>query len=98
MIGAYTSLYGDAHRNGVWRRTFPDAVTFQPSWLDAEDQNYEWDYAVFKYPFVPGFHVAYISYTADEANEVILSSHKTLHEAMAICKVLLANGGYREVD
>ena len=56
-----------------------------------------WDYAVYKFPFVSGFHVCQIhdDNTPEGYDDwsQILSSHKTLHEAMGVCKVLLANGG-----
>jgi hypothetical protein len=55
-----------------------------------------WDYAVFKFPFVPGFHLCFMEDDSDTlggTHETIISTHKTLHEAMNICKLLLANGG-----
>ncbi len=84
--------------NGVWRRVFDDCVTFQPAYLRRYDAN--WFYAVFKYPFVPGFHVCRFD-DGDEDDmlyadaEYVLSTHKTLHEAMGILKLLLANGGVK---
>lgn len=77
------------------RREFTHCVQWLP-W-DVFDRAEQWDYAVYKFPFVPGFHVCRI-YDDDTPQgladwEEILSSHKTLAEAMAICKVLLANGG-----
>lgn len=89
---------GGAVANGIWRRVFDDAVTFQPDFLRSNaDIAYEWDYAVFKYPFVLGFHVVYMDYDGEDEVERVLSSHKTLHEAMGVCRVLLASGGYRRV-
>ena len=88
---------GDAIRDGVWRRVFDDVVTVQPDYLFHDDKVDEWDYAVEKYPFVPGFHVVSIDHFSDVLQDRILSSHKTLAEAMSICKVLLANGGVRYV-
>ncbi len=83
----------EATYNGIWRRVFNDCVTFQPDYLKSLQVN-SWDYAVIKYPFVPGFHVVQFEDNFDD-DEYILSTHKTLHEAMGVLKVLLANGGVR---
>lgn len=86
--------------HGVWRRVFDDCVTFQPDWLRDNDSVDCWDYAVFKYPTVSGFHVCYIPDMEPEEDdncETILSTHKTLHEAMGVVRVLLASGGVRYV-
>lgn len=81
--------------HGVWRRVWDDCVTFQPVYLQEHNVRY-WQYAVTKYPFVPGFHVIqFADEDSYEDYETILSSHKTLAEAMNILKVLLANGGVR---
>lgn len=81
--------------NEMVRRVFDDFTQWLPKavYYTAE----QWDYAVYKYPFVPGFHVCRI-YDDDMPDssddwEEILSTHKTLHEAMGVCRVLLANGG-----
>lgn len=90
---------GDTITHGLWRRMFEDCVTWQPAWLCNDDTVAYWLYAVFRYPTVPGFHVCYMGTPDDgsddylEDGEVVLSTHKTLHEAMGVCKVLLANGG-----
>lgn len=81
--------------NGLLRRVFNDFAQWLPQ--EVFDNANAWDYAVYKYPFVPGFHVCRI-YDDDTPQgegdwEEILSSHKTLHEAMGVCRVLLANGG-----
>lgn len=86
--------------NGLLRRIFEDSVQWIPDGLWGNDEVAEWDYAVYKFPFVPGFHVCYMDDTdsdLDDTQEFILSSHKTLHEAMGVCKVLLANGGIKYV-
>ena len=81
--------------DGLLRRVF-DGFT---QWIPKEvfDNAESWDYAVYKFPFVPGFHVCRIhddgTVMGYEHWEEIMSSHKTLHEAIAICRVLLANGG-----
>ena len=82
---------GDAVCHGMWRRVFDDAVAWQPDYIYYDQSIDEWDYSVCKYPFVPGFHVVALDH--EHQSENILATHKTLHEAMAICKVLLANGG-----
>ena len=84
-----------ARANGLLRRTFEDFTQWIPE--EVFDLADTWDYGVYKYPFVAGFHVCRI-YDDDTPQgvddwEEVLSTHKTLHEAMAICKVLLANGG-----
>lgn len=88
---------GDAVRDGAWRRVFDDCVVFVPDSLYYDTSVTSWDYAVEKFPFVPGFHVVDIAHDETEGNDTILSSHKTLAEAMSICKVLLANGGVHYV-
>ncbi len=85
----------EATFHGIWRRVWDDCVTFQPDYLQGEHVNY-WDYAVCKYPFVPGFHVVQFTEEDDYDDcETILSTHKTLHEAMGVVKILLASGGVR---
>ena len=86
---------GDAVYDGMWRRVFEDCVTWCPDYIFYDTTIEEWDYIVEKYPFVPGFHVCLVDQFEDVLHDKILSSHKTLAEAMAICKVLLANGGVR---
>ena len=90
-MGKATLYYG----NGLLRRTFNNFAQWLPQ--DVFENAEQWDYAVYKFPFVPGFHVCRIYDDGTPAGgedwEEVLSSHKTLHEAMAICKVLLANGG-----
>ena len=83
---------GDAVSHGMWRRVFEAVVTWQPDYIFHDDSIVEWDYCVGKFPFVPGFHVCHID---DDGDEHILSTHKTLHEAMDIVKILLASGGVR---
>lgn len=88
---------GDAVYDGMWRMMFEDSVAFQPDYLYYDHSVDEWDYIVEKYPFVPGFHVCQLDMDHDSIGmqTFILSTHKTLAEAMSICKVLLANGGVR---
>lgn len=81
---------------GLVRRVFKDAVQFLPKYVLAYDVE-AWDYGVYRFAFVPGFHVCTIEAgwadDIDYVQETILSTHKTLHEAMGVCKLLLANGG-----
>lgn len=81
---------GDAMQHGMWRRVFEEMVSWQPDYIFYDDSIEQWDYCVGKFPFVPGFHVCYLD---DDGCEYILSTHKTLHEAMDIVRVLLASGG-----
>jgi hypothetical protein len=46
-------------------------------------------YGVAKYPFVPGFHLVERRAGFNPNGHYILSSHKTLAEAMGILRVLL---------
>lgn len=82
----------EAAAYGVWRRVFHDCVTFLPDYIFDNESITAWEYCVEKYPFVPGFHVVWLDHH-EIGHAHILSSHKTLAEAMSICKVLLANGG-----
>lgn len=81
--------------DGLVRRVFDDLVQWLPD--SVYGRAAQWDYAVYKFAFVPGFHVCEIhddgTPDGNDDWEQILSSHRTLAEAMAICKVLLANGG-----
>ena len=87
-------VHRDHYADGMVRRVFQHTVQWLPEHV-YEHAN-QWDYAVYRFPFVPGFHVCEIlDETEDglDSWEQIVSSHKTLHEAMGVVKVLLANGG-----
>lgn len=91
MSGNAALYYG----HNMLRRTFDNCTQWLPT--EVFENAVGWDYAVYKFPFVPGFHVCRI-YDDDTPQgsddwEEILSTHKTLHEAMDVCKLLLANGG-----
>lgn len=83
--------------NNLLRRVFDDLVQWLP--IDVWESADAWDYAVYKFAFVPGFHVCEIHDDGTPEGvgdwEHIMSSHRTLAEAMGVCKVLLANGGAR---
>ena len=86
-----------AKHDTLARRVFDDSVQWIPKYLLGETVKF--DYAVFKFPFVPGFNLCFMEDaddTPDGLQVLILSTHKTLHEAMGICKVLLANGGIHD--
>jgi len=76
------------------RREFDDHIQWVPSWvIGREDVDY-WKYSVHRYPFVPGYHL--VHYPGDDPiddDEIVISTHKTLAEAVSILKILLANGG-----
>jgi hypothetical protein len=76
------------------RREFEDHIQWLPRGLvDGYDVDY-WRYSVHRYPFVPGYHL--VHYPGDDADDddcIVLSTHKTLAEAVSILKILLANGG-----
>ena len=84
--------------NVIWgdlaRREFDDHIQWVPSWLlEHADVDY-WRYSVHRYPFVPGYHLAHYPGDNSYADDVIvISTHKTLAEAVSILKLLLANGG-----
>jgi hypothetical protein len=83
-----------ANADETIRRIYDDSVQWLP-W-DLVKNAREWDYAVFRFPFVPGFHLCLMDDADDTPNGVqehILSTHKKLEDAMNICKLLLANGG-----
>lgn len=91
---AGSMLLSETRTASGWdRRVFNDAVQWVPGGLIGNPDVAEWDYAVFRFPFVPGFHVCLMEGDDDTTQEFILTSHKLLHEAMDLCKLLLANGG-----
>jgi hypothetical protein len=85
-------------KDGYVRRVFDDCVCFTPT-MAYEARNVEqWDYDVVRLAFVPDYHVARWEDEHDEEGNpfmTLLSTHKTLAEAISICKVLLANGGIK---
>jgi hypothetical protein len=86
---AHIAFWGD-----LARREFDDHIQWVPSWLVEHTEIDYWRYSVHRYPFVPGYHlVQYLGDAASDDDVVVLSTHKTLAEAVSILKVLLANGG-----
>lgn len=53
-----------------------------------EDYDYAYSYTVEKYATTPGFHVVSTEDTYPYDNLRILHSFKTLHEALAVCRLL----------
>ena len=87
----------------VWgdliRREFEDHVQWVPSWVFNNREISHWRYNVQRVPFVPGYHlVHYPGDDADDDDSVVISTHKTLAEAVSILKLLLANGGVVYID
>ncbi len=88
-----TVIWGD-----LTRREFNDHIQWLPRWLiGREDVDY-WRYSVCRYPFVPGYHLVHYPGTDSDDDDIVLSTHKTLAEAVSILKVLLANGGVVYLD
>jgi hypothetical protein len=93
------SLTDTVYWGDLVRREFDDHIQWVPSWvLDDADVSY-WRYNVHRYPFVPGYHlVHYPTDSPDDDDCIVLSTHKTLAEAVSILKILLANGGVAYLD
>ena len=84
-----TVIWGD-----LARREFDDHIQWVPSWLIGGAGVFYRRYSVHRYPFVPGYHlVHYPTDSPDDDDCIVISTHKTLAEAVSILKVLLANGG-----
>ena len=80
----------------ISRRVWDDCVQWLPRDLVEAPGVVTWDYAVFKFPFVPHYHVCFMEDDPDQSadtQDFILSTHKTMHEAMGLCRLLLTNGG-----
>ena len=90
-----TSKY---EHNGYVRRTFDDGAYWTLDWVFEDTTIEQWQYDVARYPFVPDYHIiqyeTFDSYD-DDGQETILSTHKTLAEALSILRVLLASGGIK---
>jgi hypothetical protein len=83
-----------AKHDTLARRIFEDSVQWVPKELMGNIATF--DYAVFRFPFVPDFHLCLMDDaddTPDGVQVLVLSTHKKLEEAMNICKLLLATGG-----
>lgn len=94
MTWAYTS--STVTKDGITRRVFEDTVQWMLQSVMGDDNVAGWHYAVQRFAFVPDYHIVkYQNASEDWCN--IVSTHKTLAEAVSILKVLLANGGLRYV-
>jgi hypothetical protein len=84
----------DVNWGDLVRREFDDHIQWVPKWVMDDSNVFYWRYSVHRYPFVPGYHlVHYPNDVDDDDGCIVLSTHKTLAEAVSILKVLLANGG-----
>jgi hypothetical protein len=84
----------ETFRDGLCRRVFADYVQWLPAEIARHPALSHFHYCVARFAFVPEYCV--IGYYLDDpwdADHIVLSTHKTLAEAMGICKVLLACGG-----
>jgi hypothetical protein len=84
--------------NGYVRRTFEDGAYWILDWVYDDSNIEEWQYEVARYPFVEDYHITrydFFDILADDDQETILSTHKTLAEALSILRVLLASGGIK---
>lgn len=90
---AHISYYEPVMSNQYVRRVFPDSVVWVPRrFWDSGELNFA--FVVQRYPFVPDYHITFLGYDYnDESTQDIMSTHKTLAEAVSILNVLLANGG-----
>jgi hypothetical protein len=89
-----TSLTDTVYWGELVRREFEDHIQWMPRWVVEHADISYWRYSVHRYPFVPGYHlVHYPNDSAGDDDDVVISTHKTLAEAVSILKVLLANGG-----
>jgi len=85
-------------KDGYTRRVFNDGAYWTIEGIYDNDEIEEWQYDVARYPFVPGYHIIrYDSFERDatDSQKTIISTHKTLAEALNIVRVLLASGGIR---
>jgi hypothetical protein len=85
--------------NGYVRRVFSDGVYWTLDWVHGNDDIESWQYDVARYAFVPDYHIIrfedFDSEDEDDGQETIISTHKTLAEALSILRVLLASGGLK---
>ena len=73
-------------KDGYTRRVFADYVQWFPAaW---NNRNGPLPYCVTRYPFVPGYHLCAFGEDRNFVYPKILSTHKTLHEALDIAKVI----------
>ena len=77
-------------KDGYLRRVFDDYAQWVP--LEAETRGIAFNYCVARLPFVTGYHLCVFDFDGAHLFTKILSTHKTLHEALDIVRVL--EGGY----
>jgi hypothetical protein len=87
-------LIRDVRWGDLTRREFDDHVQWMPSWAVDSHEISHWRYSVHRFPFVPGYHLVHFpGDDSDDDDDIVISTHKTLAEAVSILKLLLANGG-----
>ena len=80
-------------RNGYMRWSYDYGTCWMPLEVVDNPLVRTWHYGVIRYPFVPGYNLIRFSDDDDTDNDdYVMSNHKTLAEAMALLKMLLANG------
>lgn len=80
------------HKDGYARRVFDDYVQWYPGEAGHKPTRLKLNYCVARFPFVPGYHLCGFDTSDIYTSLKILSTHKTLHEALDIVRVL--EGGY----
>lgn len=94
MTWAYTSA--GVTKDGITRRIFDDTVQWMLQSVMEDEDVAGWHYAVHRFAFVPDYHIVRYQPEDDDWCDIV-STHRTLAEAVSILKVLLANGGLRYV-
>lgn len=81
-------------KDNIERRVFTDHVQWIPFEIVSHPDLLYFRYCVMRFAFVPEYCVVHF-FVEDPYNmdHIVLSTHKTLAEAMGICRVLLACGG-----
>jgi len=79
-------------KDGYARRVFEDFVQWYPDEAEHKPTRLKLNYCVARFPFVPGYHMCAFDTSGFFVTINILSTHKTLHEALDIVRVL--EGGY----
>ncbi len=84
----------EANWGDLRRRVFDDHVQWVPRSVIKDPHVDYWLYSVHRYPFVPDYHIVhYPGVNSFDDDDIVISTHKTLAEAVSILKILLANGG-----
>ena len=91
----HASYYTPVMSNHYVRRVFPASVVWVPRSHWDTGYSVRFAFVVQKFAFVPDYHITFLGYgyDGDDGDDYVMSTHKTLAEAMSILNVLLANGG-----